>query len=266
MSNDSYQQDPSITEWLKKQPTNDESIGISVVVPAYNEERRLPPTLIDMIDFLDANIPSYEIIVVDDGSTDQTAEVVKKFERIREKVRLIRLAKNMGKGHAVRTGVFNAGGTRIVFADADGATPIEELPKLLGALDNGADIAIGSRAIQSEDTKVKTTWLRKYPGRIFNFIVNTVVLPGISDTQCGFKIFSREAAQEVFSKQKADRFSFDVEVLYIAKRLGFSIREIPVNWTNIPGSKVNVVVDGLKMLRDVFIFWWRHRSLKPLSQ
>ena len=261
MNTPPFEQDPSVAEWLKKHPESEASVALSVVVPAYNEERRLPPTLIDMIDFLDAHVPSYEIIVVDDGSRDHTVDVVRKFEKIRSNIKLIRLARNMGKGHAVRLGVLNAHGARIVFADADGATPIEELPKLNAAMDNGAAIAIGSRAVASTTTTVHTTWLRKYPGRIFNFFVNSVVLPGIADTQCGFKMFSKESARSIFPHQTADRFSFDVEVLYIAKRLGLSIAEVPVNWTNVPGSKVNVIWDGLKMLRDIFIFRWRHRKL-----
>jgi dolichyl-phosphate beta-glucosyltransferase len=253
----------SVSDWLSKQPQQCPPVDISVVVPAYNEERRLPPTLINMIDYMDEHHPSHEIIIVDDGSTDSTAEVVTKFEKIRPTIRLIRLARNQGKGHAVRMGVLNSKGARIVFADADGATPIEELPRLLKALHDGAQVAIGSRAAQSTETTVKTSWYRKYPGRIFNFFVNNVVLPGIKDTQCGFKIFTAPAAQFIFSRQKADRFSFDVELLFLATRAGMKISEVPVNWTNVPGSKVNVLVDGLKMLRDVFIFRFRHRGVTP---
>ncbi len=263
MNDPKTSEEQSVSDWLSKQTEQRPPVAISIVVPAYNEERRLPPTLIDMIDYMDAHHPSHEILIVDDGSSDHTADVVTKFEKIRPTVRLIRLARNQGKGHAVRMGVLNAKGERIVFADADGATPIEELPRLLKAIDDGAQVAIGSRAAQSTETTVKTSWYRKYPGRIFNFFVNNVVLPGIKDTQCGFKIFTAPAAHFIFSRQKADRFSFDVELLYLAKRAGMAISEVPVNWTNVPGSKVNVVLDGLKMLRDIFIFRFRHRAVTP---
>ena len=207
----------------------------------------------------------YEIIVVDDGSSDETIEVVSKFERVRPQVRSIRLPKNAGKGHAVRLGMLNAKGDRLLFADADGATPIIEAERLIAALDEGADIAIGSRAMLSKDTSVKTVWYSKLLGRSFNFVVNVMVLPGIADTQCGFKLFTKDAANFIFSRQTADRFSFDVEILYIAQRAGFKIKEVPVNWENIPGSKVNLVFDALKMFRDVFRFRVIHRNVKPQS-
>jgi dolichyl-phosphate beta-glucosyltransferase len=151
----------------------------------------------------------------------------------------------------------------ILFADADGATPIEEFSKLHAALQSGADIAIGSRALASTDTKVSTSVHRKLLGRVFNRCVNTVLLPSIMDTQCGFKMFSRAAALFLFKRQRADRFSFDVEILFIAAKADISVREIAINWTNIPGSKVNLVVDSLRMLQDVFRFRVRHRGISP---
>lgn len=251
----------SIQEWLHGQEKTAKPVDISIVVPAFNEERRLPPTLLDMIDFFDSQPLSYEIIVVDDGSTDSTSEVVRKFERVREQVKLFQLPKNYGKGHAVRVGVVNSRGNRILFADADGATPIQEFHRLQGALDAGADIAIGSRALGSSDTRVSTSLHRKLLGRIFNFCVNTVLLPSITDTQCGFKLFTRASALFLFKRQKSDRFSFDVEILYIATKAGLSVQEVAINWNNIPGSKVSLLVDSLCMLRDVFKFRVRHRSV-----
>jgi len=254
-----------VTDWMDRQKADSGTIEISIVVPAYNEERRLPPTLIDIVDYCDRTYRSYEIIVVDDGSKDSSSEVVKKFERVRSQVRLIQLPRNYGKGHAVKVGVLNSHGQRILFADADGAAPIEELRRLECALREGADIAIGSRAIASHETKVETSLHRKLLGRLFNRCVNVVLLPGISDTQCGFKLFTHAAAEFLFKHQTANRFSFDVELLFLARRTEMKIAEIPINWTNIPGSKVNLITDALRMFRDVFRFRIVHRTITPAS-
>lgn len=263
--NPSISGDLQLSNWIKQQPITKATVDISIIVPAFNEERRLPPTLIDIIDYFDKHSASYEVIVVDDGSSDQTASVVEKFERVRPQVRLIRLPKNYGKGHAVRLGVLNSHGLKVLFADADGATPIAEVTRLLNALDGGAEIAIGSRAAYSSETKVSTVFYRKLLGRVFNGCVNFLILPGISDTQCGFKIFSKSAAAFLFQNQKSDRFSFDVELLYLARKVGLKITEVPINWQNIPGSKVNLIVDSLKMFRDIFRFKLIHRGVTEES-
>jgi dolichyl-phosphate beta-glucosyltransferase len=253
----------SVRDWLENQEPTALQVDVSVVIPAYNEERRLPPTLIDMIDYFDRQSFSYEIIVVDDGSKDGTCEVVRKFERVRHQVKLIQLPKNQGKGHAVRLGVLNSHGKTILFADADGATPISEFSRLYGVIRDGGEIAIGSRALASLDTKVSTSVHRRLLGRVFNRWVNTVLLPSITDTQCGFKMFTRDAALFLFRRQQSDRFSFDVELLYIATKAALKIHEVAINWTNIPGSKVNLVVDSLRMLRDVLRFRVQHRNVSP---
>jgi len=252
-------------EWLKQDSAESAPVALSVVVPAFNEELRLPHALIEMIDLLDSRAIQYEIIVVDDGSRDATCSTVRQFERIRPQVRLIRLPVNRGKGHAVRTGVLNSKGARVLFADADGATPFVELARLEAALDAGADVAIGSRAAASEDTRVRTVLHRRLLGRMFNAWVNAVLLPQVADTQCGFKLFTRRAAQFLFGRQQSERFSFDVELLYLARRAGIRVQEVAVNWNNIPGSKVNLVVDAARMLRDVVVFRWRHRDVSPKS-
>lgn len=251
-----------VDEWISKQSSADIQVDLSVVVPAYNEQWRLPTTLIDMIDYFEKTAIKYEIIVVDDGSKDETVAVVNKFERIRPHVKLIRVPTNHGKGFAVRTGMLNSRGKRILFADADGATPIREVDRLNAALDAGADMAIGSRAKKSGETKVVTQWYKKLRGRVFNVLMNTLVLPGIEDSQCGFKLFSAPAARFIFERQKEERFSFDVELLLIAHISGMKVTEVPVNWTNVPGSKVHPILDPLRMLRDLFMFRWIHRKLE----
>ncbi len=238
------------------------TLELSIVIPAYNEELRLPPTLIDMIDYFDQREISYEIVVVDDGSRDQTADVVEKYAKLRPKVRLIKVSPNQGKGNAVRAGVLDSKGELILFADADGATPIREYERLESAIQAGADLAIGSRALRSNDTKVVTRWYRKLLGQSFNRIVNFLVLPGIVDTQCGFKLFRRKVARFLFTHQKSKQFSFDVEILFLAKKVGLKIAEVPINWRNIPGSKVNLAVDATKMFLDVLTFRFRHRKVK----
>ncbi|MCB0335694.1 MAG: glycosyltransferase family 2 protein [Bdellovibrionales bacterium] len=253
---------PRVDSWIRSQPALGTDIFLSVIIPAFNEEWRLPPTLIDTIDYLDEQPWSYEIVVVDDGSSDNTVGIVKKFEKIRSQVTLLRLPKNYGKGHAVKTGVLNARGRFVVFSDADGSTPIREVDRLLEALDEDTQIAIGSRALQSEETKVKSKWYRKLPGRIFNFCVNTYLLPDFKDTQCGFKLFGAKHAQFLFSKQTADGFSFDLEILFLCNRIGARVKEVPVNWVHVPGSKVNMLKDAILMLRDMVIFRFRHSGVK----
>jgi dolichyl-phosphate beta-glucosyltransferase len=250
-----------VEEWIKGQPLQKTGIELSIIIPAYNERWRLPPTLIDIIDYIEKREINYEVIVVDDGSTDETSSIVRKFERVRpQEVKCIRLPKNRGKGHAVRTGAENATGSRIIFVDADGATPIAEIERLEAAIKDGADVAIGSRAMKSSDTQIKTIWYRKLLGRIFNNYVNFIILPGITDTQCGFKMFTFEAAQKLFPLQTAERFSFDVELLYLARKFKMKIAEVPINWENVPGSKVNLVLDSIRMFRDIFRFRMIHRG------
>jgi len=250
----------SVEHWLNSQEAVSDGIEVSIVVPAYNEEWRIPSTLIDMIDYFDQRGSSYEIIVVDDGSNDNTVQVVDKFRKIRSQLKLIRLPRNYGKGFAVRTGMLNAMGSLVLFADADGSTPIKEVERLEAAITAGADLAFGSRAKPSTETNVKSRWYRKLLGRSFSFLVNLLLLPEISDTQCGFKMFKRPVAQYLFAKQECDGFGFDLEILYIAHKSVLKLAEVPVNWVHVAGSKVNLVIDAIKMFRDIFSFKFRHRS------
>ena len=258
---------PDIDKWLLEKEHNKSPLPtepeLSLIIPAYNEERRLPFTLIEMVDYLNSHSYNYEIIVVDDGSCDQTAAVTKKFQSVCPQLKLIVLERNCGKGCAVKSGIMQARGRRILFADADGATPIAEITRLEAALNAGADMAIGSRALPSQETRVVTSWHRKYLGRAFNICVNWLLLPKIADTQCGFKMFPARVAEFLFSRQQANRFSFDVEILFIARRAGLKIAEVPINWTNVPGSKVKLIQDACLMFRDTLLFRWRHRDVTP---
>ena len=236
---------------------------LSIVIPAYNEEWRLPPTLLDMIDYFDSRNLDYEIIVVDDGSTDHTAAVVKKMKKIRQQVCLIQLPKNRGKGHAVKTGVLNSHGKYVLFADADGSTPIKEIERLEAHFDKDTKIVIGSRALSSEDTFVTMRWYHPLLERVFNFCVKLLILPGIADTQCGFKMFTAECAHFLFERQKAERWSFDIEILFIARKAGLQIAEVPINWNDVPGSKVNLFLDAMGMFGDIFTFKAHHAQVTP---
>lgn len=233
-------------------------LDLSVIIPAYNEETRLGKSLHSVRNYLEERGLSFEVLVVDDGSTDRTSEIVRAFARHfsfrNGKLILLRYENNRGKGYAVRHGIKQARGKLLLLYDSDGATPIHEFERLEPAIQGGADVVIGSRAMSSKNTAVHSVWYRKWMGRLFNGLVNFLILPGIADTQCGFKLFTKQAATQIFSLQTAERFSFDVEILFIARKLGFEISEVPVNWTNIPGSKVNLIGDSISMFRDILKF------------
>jgi dolichyl-phosphate beta-glucosyltransferase len=163
--------------------------------------------------------------------------------------------------------MLNARGRRVLFMDADGATPLDQIPKLLAAIDGGSDVAIGSRVAQRPgEARLETTAHRRLIGRTFAFLVNLLAVPGIADTQCGFKMFRREAVRPIFGRQRMHGFAFDVEVLYLAHRLGLAVAEIPVDWIGQPGSKVNLVTDSIRMLRDVARVRWMHREVAQLAR
>ncbi len=226
-------------------------IDLSVVIPAFNEELRLPLYLEKVMSYLDERAFTSEVIIVDDGSRDKTAAIVEQYSSKDPWVRLVRLAKNTGKGGAVKTGMLAATGRLRLFSDADGATPIAEVERLKRAIESGAEVAVGSRALKDDTLKVRTRLHRKLIGTVFNCIVRTLTVKGINDTQCGFKLFTARAANAVFPMQRIEDFGFDVELLYICRKKGLRIAEVPVNWTDIPGTKVKLVRDSLRMLRDV---------------
>lgn len=228
---------------------------LSIVIPAYNEEKRISKTLARMTRYLADQPYTSEVIVVDDGSRDNTLSKIAEFQSIR----VIRLLKNSGKGSAIRQGVLEAHGSAILFSDADLSTPIEEVQKCLEALRDGADIAIGSRALEASDIVVRQPWYRDTMGKIFNLFVLTVVMRGIRDTQCGFKCFKADVAKTLFQIARISRFSFDVEILYLARKKGYRIRQIPIQWRNDPASSVHPLRDAFRMLIDLFIIRWTHR-------
>jgi dolichyl-phosphate beta-glucosyltransferase len=225
---------------------------LSVVIPAFNESRRLPPTLRTVETYLRESNRRSELIVVDDGSTDDTAAAVDQMIRSGLKLHLLRHDANRGKGAAVRTGMLAASGDIVLFTDADLSTPIADFERLIAALEEGADVAIGSRALDRSLIEVHQPWIRDRMGRVFNLFVQAILLPGLKDTQCGFKAFRRKAARDLFSATEAEGFEFDAEVLYRAKRSGLKIREIPVHWRNNPDTRVSAISDSARMLFSLF--------------
>jgi dolichyl-phosphate beta-glucosyltransferase len=223
----------------------------SVVIPAFNEAIRLPTYLEQVVAFFDARGDPYEVIVVDDGSTDETSATVETAGRDHTTVQLLRLPVNGGKGAAVRAGMLLAQGAQRLFTDADGATPIEELTRLEPALATGADLVIGSRVLRDPAVCVRALAHRKVAGLIFNFVVAHSGLAGIADSQCGFKCFRASVAEDLFGVLETRGFAFDVELLLRARRRGYRIVEVAVNWAHQPGSKVAVLRDGPGMLWEV---------------
>lgn len=232
----------------------------SVVIPAYNEAGRLPRTLELVNIFLRSGQWPHEILVVDDGSQDRTAEVVRAFAAVHPEVRLLQQPRNRGKGAAIQAGVAATRGELVLFSDADLSTPIEELPRLEAALADGAAVAIASRAVAGARIEEHQPFYREWMGKSFNRMVQWLVLPGLHDTQCGFKLFRGEAARALFPQLTIPGFGFDVEVLYVARRQGLVIREVPVAWRNSRQSKVSPLRDAWRMLGDLFRILWRHRS------
>jgi len=238
-------------------------IDWSVVIPAYNEAARLPAYLKDVIAYFESRDVLFEVLVVDDGSADGTAERVREISAGRGFIGVHALPVNRGKGAAVREGMRRTTGALKLMADADGATPIAEVERLEAALARGADIAVGSRVLRDPSVVRQTRLHRKLSGHVFNFIVRRLGVSAVVDTQCGFKLFRRAAADELFGALATDGFGFDVELLLLAQRRGYRVAEVPINWTDQPGSKVGVLTDGPRMLRDIVAARWRLARAAP---
>lgn len=236
-------------------------IDLSIVIPAYNEEKRIVPTLASIAEYLSSSPLRAEILVVDDGSTDGTAAAVSRLGGSVSGLRLLSNERNRGKGYSLRHGVFEAKGRYVLLTDADLSTPIAEIEKLLPALvREGFGAAIGSRAVDPARVEVPQAWLRRTMGKTFNLAVRLLTGLSIGDTQCGFKLLDREAFLPVFRAARVDHFSTDVEILYLAHRRGIRIAEIPVTWRNSPQSRVGFLLDPIRMLWDLVGIVLRHRT------
>lgn len=224
---------------------------LSIVIPAHNEENRLPATLLRIKEYLGRADMAYEIILVDDGSRDRTVAVARESAS-GGGLRVLANGRNRGKGYSVRRGMLAAAGRFVFYSDADLSTPIEELDRLLPELENGADVVVGSRGLAESHLELRQPRHRESLGRLYNLLVRVLVVRGFQDTQCGFKGFRQECVREIFSRQRLDRFAFDVEILHIAGRLGYRAVEVPIRWLNSPESKVRIVGDASRMLLDLF--------------
>jgi dolichyl-phosphate beta-glucosyltransferase len=233
---------------------------LSIVIPAFNERSRLSKTIERALEWCSRSVPSYEIIIVDDGSADDTLAIAKSFSESSDHV--VPFARpHLGKGATVKEGMLNAMGKFILFMDADGATPMEEIKKLLVKMKEGYPVAIGSRVVEDpRETILESSVHRKLIGRTSAAFVNFLTVGGIKDTQCGFKMFRGDAANTLFRLQLCNGFAFDVEILYLARKLSLSVAEVPVNWTNQSGSKVSLIADSFKMLKDNLKIRMMHRS------
>lgn len=228
---------------------------LSIIIPSFNEELRLPRTLELIASYIKASNRRTEVLVVDDGSTDRTAEVAASFTERVAYLRVLKNGANRGKGYSVRHGMQEARGETVLFTDADLSAPIEEADKLLAALPH-YDVAIGSRAMNRELIEVHESAFREFAGIIFNRIVRIVLWLPFVDTQCGFKAFRREPCRIIFDQQRIERFGFDPELLYLARHHGLKATEIPVRWSHSPATKINMLRDSLLMFADVFTIRW----------
>lgn len=228
----------------------------TVIIPAYNERERITSTLDKVLAHIARERWRAEIVVVNDGSRDDTAEIVKQYAQSNPAVRLIENPGNRGKGYSVRNGVLHALGDVLLFTDADLSSPIYEATKLFNAIDNGADLAIGSRWLRSELQTEKQPLYRQLFGRIFNLLLRGILGLNYKDTQCGFKAFTREAATNIFTRQKIDRWGFDPEILFLANRLKYRVEEVPVEWAHDSRSKINPLLDGFKMFLELLRIRW----------
>ena len=244
----------------------------SIVIPAYNESARIPATLQSDVDFTRRQGWLAEVIVVNDGSRDRTAEVVRNFAAHAPEVRLIENPGNRGKGYSVRNGILQAQGEVVMFTDSDLSAPIEEAPLLFAAIAGGADIAIGSRWLDRSRQTHRQPLYRQFFGRCFNAVTRAVMGLHFADTQCGFKAFTRAAAQTVFQLQTIERWGFDPEILFIALKRGFRVVEVPVSWAHDERSRMSYLKDGITMLQEIARIRWNaltgryDRQLEPLQR
>lgn len=225
---------------------------LSIVIPAYNEEMRISSSLMKIKKYFFNKKYKYEIIIVDDGSTDRTVDKVNESANGIRNIKLLKNCVNRGKGYTVKRGMMVAQGRYVIFSDADLSTPLYELENLISWIKKGYDIVVASRGMKESDVKVHQPFYRESMGKVFNLLVQLIVFRGIKDTQCGFKCFKNGIIEKIFSRQRLNRFSFDVEILYIAKKMGCMVKEVPVSWFNHPHSKVHPLKDATWMFLDLF--------------
>lgn len=238
---------------------------LSIVVPAYNETRRIVPTLEAILAYVEAHHPDFELLVVDDGSRDGTAAMVSERFAANPRLRVLGYATNRGKGYAVRFGLSHAKGDLVIFSDADLSTPIDQMEPMLAEIDRGADVVIGSRAHGGAEILERQPFFREAGGKLFNVFVRLLVLPDLYDTQCGFKLFRRAVILPVLPALRIDGFAFDVELLALARAAGARIAEVPVVWTNSPSSRVRLSA-ALRAYFDLLQIRRRARNLRPSAR
>jgi dolichyl-phosphate beta-glucosyltransferase len=232
------------------------TVRYSIVIPAYNEGGRLGATLEKVLAYVHTQRWDAEVVVVNDGSRDNTADIVRKFAAQDPSLRLVENPGNHGKGYSVRHGMLEARGQIVIFSDADLSSPIEEAPKLLRALEEGADIAIGSRWLRAETQTQRQPLHRQIFGRIFNLLLRITLGLKFKDTQCGFKAFKKPAVEAIFPRQKIERWGFDPEILFLARKFHFKVKEIPVAWGHSGGTRINPLVDGSRMFWEMLHIRW----------
>jgi dolichyl-phosphate beta-glucosyltransferase len=232
------------------------TLTYSIVIPAYNESVRIRPTLHALLRHLQEQNWDAEILVVNDGSTDDTAQIVREYGKAHPQVLLVENPGNRGKGYSVRNGMLHARGDICLFTDADLSSPITEAQKLFDAIAHGADVAIGSRWLRSELQTERQPLYRQVFGRIFNLVLRVVLGLHFADTQCGFKAFRHVAAQRIFPWQKIERWGFDPEILYLARRAGLQVEEVPVVWAHSEGTRLHPFRDGMRMFVEVLRIRW----------
>ena len=228
----------------------------SIVIPAYNESARLRATIEKILAHMQAHGWDAEVLVVNDGSSDDTAAIVQSFAAQNRAVRLLQNPGNRGKGYSVRNGMLHANGEVILFSDADLSSPIEEADKLFSAIDAGADVAMGSRWLRVELQTQRQPLHRQFYGRLFNLALRLILGLHYYDTQCGFKAFTRRAAHTIFPQQHIERWGFDPEILYLAQKFGLRVEEVPVKWAHREGTRLNPLRDGIRMFGEILKIRW----------
>jgi len=228
----------------------------SIIIPAYNEGARLGKTLDRVLAYVAAQNWDAEVIVVNDGSRDRTPDLVREYARTSPCLCLVENPGNRGKGYSVRNGMLNANGDLLLFSDADLSSPIEESPKLFAALRAGADVAIGSRWLEPDLQTQRQSLLRQFYGRLFNLALRMLLGLHFKDTQCGFKAFTQDAARKIFPSQQIERWGFDPELLYLARKAGLKVVEVPVAWAHVEGTRISPLRDGMRMFGEVMKIRW----------